>query len=410
MKNLSRAGITHEQVYNALFAKAGTKNIEFRYDLIRNGVKYSEVNVLSANVAFNRLSDINRTAQFEICNSEEIDWLNDMVKPYMLLKVPIGSKNIPYNWKQIRKQNLSWRKIETLKLSWREIHNKRFEIAQVSRWLEYPLGVFILSTPTKTTNNGIEIVNVEAYDKTVILQEDCIINRLFLKAGTSYINAIKSILLSANVAETVGDTIETILPTDREFEIGENKLTIINKLLSEINFDPITVDAEGAFTLKKYTEPSQANISLSYKDDELSVLYDEMKGEADFYNVPNVFIAAVSNPELNEDFKSIFVNENPSSKLSTVSRKRHIVSEVYRPDVTPTQEDLDSYIRKIAFEKNQVYEKLTFTTDLMPIHERAEVLEIRNGNLNGIYIETAWSMDLSVEGVMQHEARRLVSI
>ncbi len=351
MKNLSRQGLTHEQIYNALHSKDGSKNIKFRYDLIRHGVKHSEVDVLSASVSFNQSNDINRTARFDIVDSGSIDWLNDMIKPYLLLKVQKEFKYEVVNWTYFNRGKLNWKQRHAMRLSWRKIHNKRYNIKDVHTWVEFPMGVFIPSTPTKNIEASMNVYSVEAYDKTVILKEDCIVDRLFIAKGTNYINAIKSILISANIGDAVNDTVDTVLPTDREFEIGESKLSIINKLLSEINFNPIYTNADGMFVLQKYVEPTESNITYAYKDDDLSVICDEMQSESDYYNVPNVFIAVCSNPELNQDMKSVFINDNPTSKLSTVSRKRNIVSEIYRPDVIASQTDLDEYIRKIAFDK-----------------------------------------------------------
>ncbi len=368
MKSLAMQDLTHEQVYNALHAKGGTREVKFRYDLIRNGVEQAEVDVISASVSLNCFNAINRTARFEIKGNQNINWLSDMIKPYMLVKIPFG------------------------------------------KWIEYPLGVFVLSTPTKQTINNENYYEVEAYDKTVILKEDCIIERFFVAKGTKYIDAVENILLTANATDIMADGCDIVLPTDREFEIGTSKLEIINKLLSEINFNPVSVNADGIFILQKYVEPSVNNISYTYKDDELSVIYSDTTSEQDFYNVPNVFIAVVSNPELKQDYKSVYINNNPTSKLSTISRKRNIVSEIYKPDVISSQADLDEYIRKIAFEKSQVFEKLTFTTALMPIHERGEILEIRNNDVQGVYSETSWSMELSAGGEMTHEVRRVISI
>lgn len=409
MKDLSMQGLTHEQVYHALHAKNGTRQVKFRYDLIRNGVKISEVDVLSASVSFNKDNTIKRTARFDL-HSDSINWLTDMIKPYMLVKVPLSLEIVKLNWETIHKQKLSWSKIHSLKLTWASIHRKKYTIKEIYKWIEFPLGVFIPSTPIKKILNKKEYYQVEAYDKTIILKEDCITSRLFLSAGTNYINAINQILLSANIDNVMNDTCNTVLPTDREFEIGTSKLEIINKLLSEINFNSISCDENGTFMLKKYVEPTTNNITYIYKDDDLSVVCDETESEEDYYNVPNVFIAVVSNAELKETYTSIYTNDNPTSKLSTVNRKRSIVSEVFKPDVISSQSDLDEYIKKIAFEKSQVYEKIKFSTALMPIHNNYETLKLQKGYINGVFSETAWSMELIAGGKMTHEVRRLCEI
>lgn len=408
MKNLAQNGLSHEQVYDALHFKSGTSHIKFRYDLIRNGVNYKSIDVSSASVSLKHDDEISRTAKFTINGEQGIDWLGDMIKPYMLVSVNTGFKSL--NCAAVDSLNITWSRFSKLKLSAAHLNCKLRNVTAIDKLAEFPLGVFVLSTPTKTTVGQYTKYEVEAYDQSIILREDCLTERYLMPKGTNYIDEIQELILSAGISKIIADISPIALPVDREFSIGESKLSIINKLLSEINFDKLCVNSEGAFLIQKYREPNALNLSYTYKDDELSVLYDESTAEQDFYNVPNVFIAVVSNVELEQDYRSVYVNSNPASKLSTISRKRKIVSEVYRPDVIASQADLDKYILKIAFEKSQVFETIKFSTALMPIHENNEILQIFNRNTSGIYQETAWDIELSVGGKMTHEARRITYI
>lgn len=208
----------------------------------------------------------------------------------------------------------------------------------------------------------------------------------------------------------IQDFSDLALPTDREFEVGTTKLSIVNALLGEINFNSIRCDADGQFIISRYSEPSPGKIDFIYAADELSVISRDTSSERDFYSVPNVFVAVCSNPELEYDYRSVYVNDSPASALSTVSRGRRITSEIYQPSTTTSQEALDAYIRRIAFNANQIYEQLTFTTALMPIHESGDSLEIRHPDVSGTFIESSWKITLSADGEMTHTARRLVTL
>ena len=39
MINLATQGLTHNQIKNALHGKSGTREISYRYDIMRNGIK-----------------------------------------------------------------------------------------------------------------------------------------------------------------------------------------------------------------------------------------------------------------------------------------------------------------------------------------------------------------------------------
>lgn len=379
MLKLARGGWTDKEIFNALRGQGGSRQVKFRFDVLQNGAKIKEINA-SGSIDFNRFAEIQRAGTFKL--TEELDWLHDEIKPYMLLRMPdkVNADNIGTTMRD-------------------------------EQYAEFPLGVFVLSSPSRQSDNGYTEWTVAAYDHTVILKEDSITEPLFLPAGTKYITAIQSILVSANVANVfIKNFTDAKLQTDREFEIGTTKLSIANSLLGEINFNPVRCDSNGQFLISKYQEPSPDNIDFTYAADELSVISRDTESNQDFYSVPNIFIAVCSNPELDKDYRSVFVNDSPSSALSTVSRGRRITSEIYQPSTVLSQEALDTYIRRIAFEENQVYEQLTFTTAIMPIHESGNVLAIRHPDVTGIFIESSWTITLSADGQMTHTARRLVTI
>ena len=365
MLPLERNGIPASTVRDALHWRNGRRYIKFRYDLIRGGVPIGQLPVISGSVRYSAKDAIQRTAKFEMADDSRINWLSDLIKPYMMIQID-------------------------------------------EKWVEFPLGVFVPTTPTKQSGSST-ILKVEAYDKTIYAREDCVVSRAFWAAGTSYLSIVQSLLTSVGLNDILVTSSTTVLPTDREWDIGTSKLDIINTLLSEINYIPLNIDAEGIAVLSPYRQPSADSVTYTYRADELSVLSQDVSSTLDLYCVPNVFIAVVSNPEI-DPLQSIYINDNPESELSTIRRGRNIVSELYKPDAIASQTDLDVYVRRKAFEASQVYETVSVQTGLMPIHEAGEVLEIRHPSVNGIYEEIGWEMDLRIGGQMSHEIRRVVQI
>ena len=405
MTELARGGWTAKEILDALRGRGGSREIRFRFDVIRGGAKIEEVPA-SGSVSLNRFAEIQRTARFTL--TKELDWLHDELKPYLLLRMK-RAKPIPVQ-SCIDRDGLDWpfSRWDERDAMWTDLDSGllRFE-----EYVEFPLGQFVLSSPARQSNDGANAWEVEAYDHTVILKEDSITEPLYFAAGTPYLDAVQSVLVSANVAGVLfQDLSDTVLPTDRVFDVGTSKLSIVNALLSELNFNSIRCEAEGRFVILKYKEPSPDRMDWTYAADELSVISRDTASESDFYSVPNVFIAVCSNPELEQDYRSVWINDSPVSALSTASRGRKITSEIYQPSVIPSQEALDAYIRRIGFEANQVYEQLSFTTALMPVHESGNTLAIRHPDVNGIFVESSWEMTLSAEGEMTHTARRLVTI
>ncbi len=407
-----RDGWTDEQILGAINAVDGMSEVRFRYDVLRGGVRRTSISG-DGSVSMDRFNDIQRTARFTL--REEIDWLRDEIKPYMLLRMPdeqISAEMFAETWGERDALGYEWGAFEALGMDWDSIDASVFGSNEwEKRFAEFPLGVFVPSTPTRNSSNAATSWAVEAYDRTVILAEDSLTAPLFIAAGTAYLDAAQSVLAGAGITQVmVISSVATQLPADRIFEIGDSKLKVINTLLSEINYNPIYCDADGVFVLSQYVEPSVAGVEFSYRADRFSVIGRDTSSDIDFYKVPNVFIAVCSNPDIATPLHSVYTNDNPASRLSTVARGRTITSEVYKPDAVASQGDLDAYVRRRAFEANQVYETLKFNTALNPLHERADVLEIQHPDATGVYVESRWTLTMAADGKMTHEARRLVSL
>lgn len=277
-------------------------------------------------------------------------------------------------------------------------------------WIEFPLGVFLLSTPTRHDEvNGV-YRDIEAYDGLIILDDDKFTSRYNIKAGTKYTKAVEDILRGAGITDfNIADKSDT-LKNDKEFKIGTSKLEAINELLSAINYTPIWVDANGYFTAYQYVSPADRREDYTYADDELSIIYNGMEEELDLTETANSWVVTQSNPE-KEPLVSTKTNDNPDSPTSTVNMGRTIV-DFREVDDIADQATLDAYVERIAFEASQVFGKVKFTTALMPFHEYSDVLHVKYDALKIDYkfSETNWTMKLEAGGEMTHEVRRVVSI
>lgn len=368
MERFERGQWTDSQILDALRGRDGSQTILFRADIIRNNAKVREITIApGSSISTNADAAIGRTARFTLY--EPLDWLKEEIKPYMLLQMG-------------------------------------------SEYAEFPLGVFIPSTPRRVGTDGANEWIVEAYDRTVILAEDGLDAPLYLAAGTLYLDAVEDMLAGAGVSNvTILDYTTTVLPADREFEIGMSKLDVINVLLSEINHNPIHCDVDGRFVLSAFKQPTPDRIDFTYTADALSIISTDTSAETDFYGMPNVFLAICSNPDLDVDYMSVYTNDNPASQFSTIQRGRRIISQTYQPDQIASQEDLDAYIRRIAFEQMQTAsETVSFRTALMPIHGRGDTLAIRHPNVDGVFAESGWTISLEAGAEMEHTARRVVLI
>lgn len=371
MQIIEQKGYSRQQIIDMLHARYASRTIKFRYDLLSSQeIKIGELdNVSSGEVSMSSLAtDIKRTAQFNMRDNNDIDWLNDRVQPFCMLRMPDGG------------------------------------------WVEWSLGIFLLNSPKRKEQNGQIYREIEAYDGLQVLLDDKFDSRYTIAAGVNYITAINNIFFTVGITKINIPGTNSLLAITKEFEIGTSKLSAINELLGELNYTSLWVDERGYYTSTPYMIPSDRAIDYQYEDNELSIIYNGLEEELDLFSVPNKFVVVQSNAETNP-LISIYVNENPLSITSTVSRGRTIV-ETRDVDNIADQVSLDSYAKRIAFEASQVYGHIEFETAIMPMHSHSDLLHVTYSRM-GIkdrYVETNWTIPLESGEKMSHSARRVVAI
>lgn len=404
MRDLSTDLYEHQEVIDMLHGKYGTREIRFKYLLLDKNEqpKFELLEVESGSVEMQAFSDIKRTAKFRIRDTESIDWLSDRIQPYIEFKMSDKYVIDP----RYRKENFF---IANNQNNEYEVNYSKYKKIE-GTWISYPLGVFILSTPKRVEINDQVYRDVDAYDGLVILREDKFTERYTVTAGTKYTDAMIGILQSAGITKHNIEDSDKVLPSDRDWKIGTEKIRGVNDLSAAINYTPFWVDEYGYYTCTGYTSPSDKPTDYEYTDNEMSVTYNGMEEELDLFNVPNSFTLVLSDTE-REPLISSKENNNIDSPTSIPNRGRRIVDYREVQDIAD-QQTLDAKVDRIANEASQIYGHVEFETAIMPFHGWQDVLQIRNETLgiDGWYAETAWSFDLSVGGSMKHEVRKVVKI
>lgn len=359
----------NQAVIDALTGKYGPRVIDFRFDRLdaNNNLIEPITTMVSCSVANNSLADIKRTATFVLRDTSSINYSHDRIKPWVRLKQRDGG------------------------------------------WVEWPQGVFLLSTPARKLDaNGITVNReVTAYDQLQVLADDKVLTRYTVPAGSVYTAVIATIVAAYNVNITPS---AATVPTDLDYDPGTTKLAILNDLLGAINYESVTFDENGVLIARPYVTPMVRPSEYTYATDANSVITDEIDDTLDLFSVPNVFVRTVSEPDQTV-LTSTYTNSNPLSPTSTVSRGRSIV-DFQTVSNAPDQPTLDAQTQRDAFAASQVYEVVAFKTAIMPMHSNGDVLSLSVGGLGlgDKYGETAWAFDMVVGAQMTHSVRKVVNV
>lgn len=278
--------------------------------------------------------------------------------------------------------------------------------------VDYPLGVFVPTTVQQRWSEEGERVEIEAYDRGYYLQEAVTAQRLHLPAGAEYVETVRQLLVQAGIALALVTPCADTLQTDREdWDAGTSYLTIINQLLSEINYSDIWFDANGYARVQPYAAPDAARITHRYSATDLRQAPISLSGSAqlDLFTRPNVFLVRCSNPDFSEPMTARAVNDNPLSALSVLRRGRKIL-KVTQVDNIASQDALQAYADRLCQQSMLATELIQFDTLTEPGHGIGDILALEHQGFSGIYEETAWYITLAAGSVMTHEAKKVVVV
>lgn len=367
MQNLAVNGYSEEYIKKILHSN---REIKFEFELLdKEDRKIGDINDIDGSYSFDSEAEVKGTGRFTLNERDykDINFLSERIKPYFCLK---GG----------------------------------------NEWVRWGQGIYLLNSPDRDEYQGGIYRNIEAYDKSVILLEDKVDNRYYIPAGTVYTDAVKELVLSSGITKISIQDSDLTLPVDKEYEIGTSKLEIINSLLMSINYNSVWFDSNGFCIVRKYIIPKDRMYEYEYETNSKSIITYGSKETVDAFGIPNKFVRYVETPEAGYMI-STFINDKASSPLSTVSIGRTITDIEAVTDI-PDQATLDEYVKRVANEKSQVLGGLQFSTLPMPHHTCQDCLyvKISDMDVSAKFIETAWSIDTSMAGLMSHKCKRVVEL
>ncbi|MDY3366751.1 MAG: hypothetical protein SOX52_01440, partial [Zhenhengia yiwuensis] len=194
----------------------------------------------------------------------------------------------------------------------------------------------------------------------------------------------------------------------REWEIGTSILDICNDLLQSINYTSLYVNSSGDYIAKPYEMPADRFVDFEYREDDIAnIVENNLTSELDYFNVPNVFVKYVNNPDT-PDLIAVYENTNPQSPTSTANRPKNVHSEEVS-DVSDVQTLMDMCKRDLENATSK-YHKVTIQTAINPEHGYMNTIFLNLNGISGKFTETDWDIDCNTGGVMTHQLRESVVV
>lgn len=272
---------------------------------------------------------------------------------------------------------------------------------------ENKLGEYYIGTATETTDEyGVKTTEIEGYDGAFRPSRYRTEGIYHITAGAKYTDVVQALLIEAGIEKIMVTTSTATIQTDREdWEIGTAYLTIINTLLSEINYDSLWFDNEGYARINPKKTLNAETLEHIYQSGEYSILKVSNTRETDVFDKYNVFIAYVDNPDNDTTMVAKAENNDATSILSTYKRGR-VQAPLKRLDNISSQDELQAYVDNWRNESMVTTETLTIETGLDGSHNILDTVQVEDQ----LYLETEWEVNLDNNSTMIHTLKREVFI
>lgn len=339
------------------------RTVDVKLNVIRNSAEYAQLIPTSApQLRMDESGEIKSSLTGDFIVNEDVDWLSDEIQPVLIID-----------------------------------------------GVEAPLGVFLPATVTENEDETSRSVRVEAYDRCWRVRDTCSASRTYYAAYRKYLDVVELLIEAAGITSIIKTASSAQLPEAREWAPGTSYLTIVNELLSEINYKPLWFNSQGAAILEPKAEPTAGNIMHTLDSSNVkSLLLPTFKRELDIYQTPNVFIVVCSNPDKNVAMSATARNTSALSPLSIPRRGREI-AKVYRVNNIANQAALQAYADNLRNESMYAGETVDVSTALFPGWGLDDITALQYDEHLGIYIERSWTMSLESGGTMTHRLERVVA-
>lgn len=269
-----------------------------------------------------------------------------------------------------------------------------------------PWGVWVLSSP-KLTHDMIDFWEVALLPKMVVIDEDTVADTFSLDQGSVVTSIVESLILST------GETRIALTPSARTttsalvWEAGTSKLTIINDLLTAIDYSALWCDGSGQFRVEPYISPRDRVVRRTFRADDWSLVRPGWSREQDLTGIPNRVVVFCEGTDTDPAISGVDQNTDPASPFSIPSRGRVITRRIEVTDVA-SQAEADALATRYLFSSMNPVASLGVTTAIVPL-ERNDRVAFIDGNPEVTRDATVLRMrvQLTFDSLCEHEWREI---
>lgn len=249
---------------------------------------------------------------------------------------------------------------------------------------KYPLGTYLIQTPSSKFDGKNKIVSVDAYTPLLELKENPPpIGYSVLKDTNIMETAYKITKEQARAPVVTAACTETLF-SDFVANTDDTWMTFLNDLMANAKYT-FSLDELGRILFSPKQDMASLQPVWTFDDSNSSILYPEINMDYDLYGIPNVVEVIYSSDD--RCYYSRVVNDDSNSPTSTVSRGREIIHRVTEPILfgNPTDEQVNEYAVRLLRSLSSIEYTVNYSHGYCPVKIGDCVrLNYSKAGLNGI--------------------------
>lgn len=231
---------------------------------------------------------------------------------------------------------------------------------------KFPLGTFLVQTPSTSFDGKIKSVSMDAYTPLIELKENPPPLGYSLLKEANIMQEAYLLVREHARAPVVRTVCDEPLYNDFVANTGDTWITFLRDLIANARY-VFDIDEMGRILFSPKQDTASLQPVWTYDDSNSSILYPDVSIEHDMYGIPNAVEVIYSNGGYYYNAK--VVNDDPNSPISTVSRGREILYRITNPNFSgyPSKEQIEQYAEQTLRDLSTLEYKVSYSHGYCPV-------------------------------------------
>lgn len=241
---------------------------------------------------------------------------------------------------------------------------------------EVSCGVFLPAAPVEDWSATGRRWTVELLDKNSVLEQDIVVDGLgnpvtfTAPLGANVLDTVVDLIEGAGEAAPAIGTSSKVLPNAMTWEVGTNRLKIINDLLDAGGFFSLLADGNGQYLAIPYVDPEDRppvySLLAPFTKGPTSLMSPNWKRDRDIYSIPNRYVCIGQGDGENEALVGYATNTDPNSPFSYQSRDNRWITRTETGVEAVSQADLTAKAQRGLTQASTVASAFTVAHVFLP--------------------------------------------